>query len=240
MPDDRPTLFDRYEIEAASQGIPVADLSRDDRQRIAEEFFADQFPGFELIGPASGAPIVVTEYDNSWPRIFDAWRRRLSEKRRFGSNTLAPPPCRDWRRSRSSTFRSWCATSRTKRRTSPPSNRRAFPFAHDTMPKMSNGDLSEGFCFWCDKTKSLTDHHWCNAVEGVEDRVSNELRLGKDSWPPNYVEFLMLSKTSGRVNKQKYLSYPPEDPMTDDQLKTAKDALARMKVSLSCSKAPLG
>ncbi len=79
MPDDRPTLFDRYEIEAASQGIPVADLSRDDRQRIAEEFFADQFPGFELIGPASGAPIVVTEYDNSWPQIFDAWRRRLSE-----------------------------------------------------------------------------------------------------------------------------------------------------------------
>lgn len=78
MPEDRPTLFDRYEIEAAGQGIRAADLSRVDRQRIAEQWLAEQYSGFELLGAASGEPIAITTYDDDWPRVFTVWEGRLS------------------------------------------------------------------------------------------------------------------------------------------------------------------
>lgn len=71
------TLFDRYAIEGAHRGIEPSDLPLADRQRLGAEFFAVRFPGLELIGGPSGAPVVITAYDEEWPHRFESWRQRL-------------------------------------------------------------------------------------------------------------------------------------------------------------------
>ena len=74
-----PSLFDRYDIEAAGRGITPEELSGDERQRLAVEFYAWRFPGLEMIGEPSGHPVEVVRYRETWPRIFEAWRARLAE-----------------------------------------------------------------------------------------------------------------------------------------------------------------
>ena len=74
----RATLVDRYELEAHWRGIEVAQLDPELRSRLAAEVLAVQFPGIEILGPASRTPIEVVPYDEEWPKTFEAWRRRLA------------------------------------------------------------------------------------------------------------------------------------------------------------------
>jgi GrpB-like predicted nucleotidyltransferase (UPF0157 family) len=76
--DEEVTLFDRYAIEAAALGVDLAQLSGEQRRRLAFEFNEWRFPGFEMAGEYSGHPIHVVEYRESWPVVFEDWRGRLA------------------------------------------------------------------------------------------------------------------------------------------------------------------
>lgn len=73
------TVFDRYAIQAGHRGVAQEDLSTSDRQQAGEEFLAARFPGIELIGGPSGAPIEVVDYDDAWFDVFLVWRQRISD-----------------------------------------------------------------------------------------------------------------------------------------------------------------
>src|SRR6478609_10681660 len=68
----------------------------------------DDMPALELIGgPDLPEPIVIVDYDPAWPRRFGQFAEgiRSAVGTSRGSSTSAPPRCRHWRPSRSST--SW-------------------------------------------------------------------------------------------------------------------------------------
>lgn len=74
----RATLIERYEIEAAHQGIAVEDLSDADRMRMRRQVLPVLFPGWEEAARISQPdPIVVVPYDSSWPGSFSEWRAKL-------------------------------------------------------------------------------------------------------------------------------------------------------------------
>jgi GrpB-like predicted nucleotidyltransferase (UPF0157 family) len=76
--DQEATLSDRYRLEAAALGVAPADLPPETRERLGVEWAALHFPGLELIGKPSGAPIKVTEYRAAWREVYAEWRERLA------------------------------------------------------------------------------------------------------------------------------------------------------------------
>jgi GrpB-like predicted nucleotidyltransferase (UPF0157 family) len=72
------TIADRYDLEAAARGVPVAALSGEDRSELALEVLALRSAGMELIGSSPGDPIRVVAYDPAWPGRFRSWRDRLA------------------------------------------------------------------------------------------------------------------------------------------------------------------
>ena len=75
----RATLIDRYELEAASRGVPVESLPGEVRARLSVEVLGVRYPGIELLGSMSGQPVDVVPYEAQWPLLFAEWRARLSE-----------------------------------------------------------------------------------------------------------------------------------------------------------------
>ena len=73
----RVTILDRYAIEAAVRGIALEELPPNLKAELAQEVLESQFPGIELIGESSAAPIEVVPYDPHWPEIFAEWSDRL-------------------------------------------------------------------------------------------------------------------------------------------------------------------
>lgn len=47
-----------------------------------------------------------------------------------------------------------------------------------------------GFRVWFDTVKDLTDDQWRQGVDRIERNVREAARLGDDSWPPSYEEFI--------------------------------------------------
>jgi GrpB-like predicted nucleotidyltransferase (UPF0157 family) len=82
-------LVDLYEMIAAARGLPVEDLSRDERERITERALPMTSPGFETV-PGSGRgdrePVEIVIYDALWPARFMDWRHKLAES----LNPIAP------------------------------------------------------------------------------------------------------------------------------------------------------
>jgi GrpB-like predicted nucleotidyltransferase (UPF0157 family) len=78
----RATLLDRYALEAVSRGVTPAQLSRDERARLAREVLVVQYPGLELTatsGRSAADPVEVVPYDERWPGLFARWRQRLEK-----------------------------------------------------------------------------------------------------------------------------------------------------------------
>lgn len=77
----RARLVDLYEMIAAARGLRLADLSRDERERITERALPMTSPGFETI-PGSGRgdrePVEIVSYDTAWPARFVDWHDRLA------------------------------------------------------------------------------------------------------------------------------------------------------------------
>jgi GrpB-like predicted nucleotidyltransferase (UPF0157 family) len=72
---NRATVIELYAIEAQQRGTDR--LPADVRQRLGREFLALRFPGIELVGPGTGDPVEVVDYDPIWPERFAQWRERL-------------------------------------------------------------------------------------------------------------------------------------------------------------------
>lgn len=78
----RATLIDRYELEAATRGIPPEQLDRNARARLTREVVSVQYPGIEFTGTSGRSvvdPVDVVPYSSDWPNAFEAWRGRLAE-----------------------------------------------------------------------------------------------------------------------------------------------------------------
>lgn len=74
----RATLIERYEIEAASRGIGVSDLSDEDRLAMRRQVLPVLFPGWEERGGSQQIdPVIVVPYDASWPEVFAGWKALL-------------------------------------------------------------------------------------------------------------------------------------------------------------------
>lgn len=73
----RATVSDRYAIEAAARGIPLAELPVSTKADLGREVVESQFPGVELIGDPSDNPVDVVPYDPRWTETFGRWHERL-------------------------------------------------------------------------------------------------------------------------------------------------------------------
>lgn len=75
----RVTVSDRYALEAAVREIAPGELPPDVKARLSREVLESQFPGIELIGEPSGAPVEIVAYDPQWPEAFAIWHDRLQQ-----------------------------------------------------------------------------------------------------------------------------------------------------------------
>ena len=76
---ERATLIHRYELEAASRGVGVGDLTIEDRRGMRSEVLPVLLPGFrEQAGVTQPDPIIVVDYDPVWPERFGQIRSRLA------------------------------------------------------------------------------------------------------------------------------------------------------------------
>lgn len=73
----RATVSDRYAIEAAARGVPLDQLPATTKADLGREVLESQFPGIELIGKGSAAPVEVVPYDPRWPETFGRWHAKL-------------------------------------------------------------------------------------------------------------------------------------------------------------------
>lgn len=73
----RVTVSDRYAIEAAARDVPVDQLPATTKADLGREVLETQFPGIELIGDPSAAPVEVVTYDTRWPETYSRWYARL-------------------------------------------------------------------------------------------------------------------------------------------------------------------
>lgn len=76
---ERATLIDRYVLEALARGITVDQLAAEDRDRLWVEVSRLRYPELEVLGPGRGDPVEIVPYDQRWPLIFAAWKKRLRE-----------------------------------------------------------------------------------------------------------------------------------------------------------------
>ncbi len=76
----RATLLHRYQLEAASRGVGVAELAGPDRREMQRQVLPVLFPGWQPTSDGTGTdPIIVTAYDPSWPDRFEEYRACLVE-----------------------------------------------------------------------------------------------------------------------------------------------------------------
>lgn len=75
----RVTISDRYALEAAVRGISPRELPTDVKADLGREVLELQFPGIELIGEPSDAPVDVVAYNPRWPELFSSWQVRLRQ-----------------------------------------------------------------------------------------------------------------------------------------------------------------
>lgn len=78
----RTTVVDLYELVAAPRGLAAEELPLAERRALARSVMAIIWPGYTTT-PGSdrpGDPIVVLDYDPSWPAVFATWRARLAEQ----------------------------------------------------------------------------------------------------------------------------------------------------------------
>jgi GrpB-like predicted nucleotidyltransferase (UPF0157 family) len=75
----RVTISDRYALEAAVLGITPDQLPTDVKDTLGREVLESQFPGIELIGEPSGAPVEIVAYNPQWPEAFAGWHDRLQQ-----------------------------------------------------------------------------------------------------------------------------------------------------------------
>ena len=76
----RVTLVDRYELEAAAQGIEPEQLDWELRARLAYEVIPMQLPGWEVVEVGARTvtdPIEVVPYRDEWAAAFAEWRKPL-------------------------------------------------------------------------------------------------------------------------------------------------------------------
>jgi hypothetical protein len=87
---------------------------------------------------------------------------------------------------------------------------------------LSGDRYSESFILWVRKTADLTDDQWKAGFLELERRVQENSSRCLESWPPSYIEFIGMCKTSRSplgINAGAYKTYKPERILEDHAAK---------------------
>lgn len=57
-------------------------------------------------------------------------------------------------------------------------------------PQKFDGKHTQPFLLWCEKTANLTDQQWADGFEVLENRVKQDIEIGRKAYPPSYIEFI--------------------------------------------------
>ncbi|HKW73127.1 MAG TPA: GrpB family protein, partial [Candidatus Dormibacteraeota bacterium] len=79
---DHTTIIDLYRLASEPRGLPPQKLPLDERVALANSAMPFVWPGFTLTEGSERAdpPIVVAEYDPSWPAVYQSWRKRIGSE----------------------------------------------------------------------------------------------------------------------------------------------------------------
>ena len=72
---------------------------------------------------------------------------------------------------------------------------------------------SYGFKLWLSETSHLTDEQWKRGVKRCEDEMRAKVKIGDESWPPSYVEFVEYcnEKPNGTFKRFTFALPEPEE-----------------------------
>ena len=77
-----------------------------------------------------------------------------------------------------------------------------------------NGKYSDGFLTWCKETEHLNNDEWARGFDRVKDEIKKNKEKGVDSWPPNYIEFVVMcmpaTTSPDGYNSTAYLEFSDE------------------------------
>jgi GrpB-like predicted nucleotidyltransferase (UPF0157 family) len=75
------TVVDLYLLEAHRRGVPLQDLTREDRGALGRATLPVVWPDFQATtgSDRTGDEVVVVDYDPDWPRRYEQWRTRLAQ-----------------------------------------------------------------------------------------------------------------------------------------------------------------
>ena len=77
---NRTTVIDLYELVSQPRNLKPHQLPLEERVALATSAMPFVWPGFTLTeGSQRSDPIVVVDYDSSWPVAFENWRDRICE-----------------------------------------------------------------------------------------------------------------------------------------------------------------
>lgn len=77
----RVNLIDLYSLVAHPRGIEAHELPIDERKQLCVRALPATVEGFEVIADSERPelePVEIAPYDESWPRLYAAWRERLT------------------------------------------------------------------------------------------------------------------------------------------------------------------
>ena len=107
------------------------------------------------------------------------------------------------------------------------------------FPANENGHIDKGhpniygFRVWFDAVKDLSDEQWRRGVDRIEKNIREKAKIGDESWPPSYEEFIAYA-TEHRNRAHKYfapsLPQPPE--IRSKRKRLALESLDKIKSML--------
>ena len=82
---------------------------------------------------------------------------------------------------------------------------------------------------WIAKTEELTDEEWFAAVDRCEREVRQNTKIGDDSWPPSYEEFVAYARDSGnKAYKRFTFGLPEPETVRKDRKNRGRQACEKL------------
>lgn len=86
---------------------------------------------------------------------------------------------------------------------------------------------------WIRKTKELSKEEWFKAVDRCEQEVREKTRIGDESWPPSYEEFIAYAtEHRNRAHKLFTPSLPQPPEIRSKRKRLALESLDKIKSML--------
>ena len=81
---------------------------------------------------------------------------------------------------------------------------------------LTKGLYSDGFLEWCAETEHLTNEEWARGVQAIKDEFKKNKAAGDDTWPPNYIEFVVNTEETDLAKYNEWLYQEDEIELNDE------------------------